>query len=112
MGGQSHPVSSSKGILASAERHPGFLTLLYNDQAVYQTRGYDVWVRLARGPSVKSLATLQVPWHIKRASRLSYLRRLGRLWVRELIRVEGDFLVAAARKLTRAVAQADLPMPI
>lgn len=57
-----------------------------------------MWVKPAQDPSGKSLARLQVTWLIQKASRLPYLRRLGRLWVRELIRVDGDYLVAAARR--------------
>ena len=106
MGGRREKLNASAKILASAERHPGFLSLLCTDQTVYLSRQYQLWVRGADGLAAKPLAALPVHWARQQAARPRYLRRLGRLWVRELIQVDGDHLLAVVqRRLLRVNRQ-------
>jgi len=98
MGGRQETTSISARILASAERHPGFLSLLCTDQDIYLAREYELWVRQARGLSDKPLAGLPVHWTRRQAARFRYLRRLGRLWVRELLQVDVDHLLAVVQR--------------
>jgi hypothetical protein len=102
MGGRHPPPLVSRNILASAERHPGYVTLLCADQTVYLSRHYQVWRREKDGLREEPLAAPKVPWLRKQASRLPYLRRLGRLWVREMIQADRDHLLAVVqRRLVR-----------
>jgi hypothetical protein len=90
--------TSSARILAAAERHPGFLSLLCSDDTAYFSRQFQVWVRGTGGLAPKPLAALPVPWTRRLAARPRYLRRLGRLWVRELIQVDEDHLLAVVQR--------------
>jgi hypothetical protein len=102
MGGRHPPPPVSRNILASAERRPGYVTLLCADQTVYLSRHYQVWRREKDGLREEPLAAPKVPWLRKQASRLPYLRRLGRLWVREMIQADRDHLLAVVqRRLVR-----------
>jgi hypothetical protein len=98
MGARQENRVSAARILASAERHPGFLSLLCSDQTVYLARHYQLWVREPGGLPEKPLAEFPVPWARRQAARLRYLRRLGRLWVRELIQVDGEHLLAVVQR--------------
>jgi hypothetical protein len=98
MGDRQETTSTSARILASAERHPGCLSLLCTDQKVYLARQYQVWVRQVGGLSDTPLAALPVHWAREQAARCHYLRRLGRLWVRELLQVDGDHLLAVVQR--------------
>jgi hypothetical protein len=98
MGGHHETTSASASILASAERHPDSLSLLCTDQDIYLARQYQVWLRPAGGLPDKPLAALPVLWARQQAARPRYLRRLGRLWVRELIQVDDDYLLAVVQR--------------
>jgi hypothetical protein len=97
MGGCQGKTTSAR-ILASAERHPGFLSLLCTDDNEYLTRNYQLWVRHRGVLAARPWAALPVPWARQQAARPRYLRRLGRLWVREMIQVDGDYLLAVVQK--------------
>jgi|YelNatPaOPRAMG01_1025707.scaffolds.fasta_scaffold03107_4 hypothetical protein len=98
MGGRQDNPSATARLLASAERHPGCLSLLCTDHDVYLARQYHLQVRQGGGLPDALLAALPVHWTRAQAARLRYVRRLGRLWVRELIQIDQDHLLAVVQR--------------
>lgn len=84
--------------LTSLSRFPGFLVLLCTAQTTYLSKDFAVWTMALNGPGPRRLATFPVPPVLKQAARWRYLRRLGRLDVRELLQLPGASLLAIVLK--------------
>jgi hypothetical protein len=88
----------SQAFLASLSRHPGFMVLLCTDETIYLSKDFAIWTMGLNGAGPRRLASVPVSPALKQAVRWRYLRRLGRLDVRELIQVPGAGLLAIVRK--------------
>jgi hypothetical protein len=98
MGGPRPSPLVSRNLLASAERRPGYVTLLCADHTVYLSRRYELWRRPMNRAGAEPLAEPEVAWLRRQASRVPYLRRLGRLWVREMLQADPDHLLAVVQR--------------
>lgn len=85
--------------LRKAEKHPGYLALLCTPAETYLTRDYQLWCRRDGSRDPKEVrAEFRVSGLRRWFSRWPWLRRLGRLWVRELLQIDPEHLLAVVGK--------------
>jgi hypothetical protein len=83
---------------ASYRRFPGFLALLCTGRSVYLTRHFDLWRLDLSDGDLRPLSGIPVSLMHRQVARFRLLRRLGRLYVRELIQHPGGTFIGAVQK--------------
>ena len=91
---QARPGGPADSLLPAADAFPALVALLCTEEAVYLSGPASLWKMDLHGGEPQYLTAVPVPWPYREAARWRLLRRLGRLDVRELIRVPaGGFWV-------------------
>jgi len=81
---------------------PKYLALLCTEASVYLCGPSSLWRLGIKDKEKYQVADLLLPWGLREAARFRLLRRLGRLWLRELIRLDnGDLLGIVRRSIIR-----------
>jgi hypothetical protein len=81
---------------------PKYLALLCTEASVYLCGPSSLWRLGINNKERHLVADLPLPWGLREAAHFRLLRRLGRLWLRELIQLyNGDLLGIVRRSIVR-----------
>lgn len=95
---QAGPGGPANSLLAVAGAFPALMALLCTEEAVYLAGPASLWKMDLNGAEPRHVAAVPLPWRYRQAARWRLLRRLGRLDMRELIRVPTGALLGISQR--------------